>query len=196
VEYPLWYAYFLGVCAVLMGLCETRFYTLPKLNLSALSLALILIASSALLLFTLRDYLTLETWLAADSRHAKQKTIAADYYRPLVMLSQDSLMQSKAVELLAARMPPTPDSLDEKRRLCAKALRGEPLQPTVFTCALLDEMAGDTEVAEKNWRQALAVFRSDVPAYLETLRATMPTDVLLREQRLIDIARAELAKKP
>lgn len=171
LEYPLWYAHFLGVAAILMVCAERKSYQLQALRISAVMVACVMATGLYLLASSGRDYVRLEHWLYSDMQR-RSREIPTGHYQLLVDLHRGSLMQPQASRMLAAVMPPTADQLEGKRDVCRRALLSEPQTPSVFTCALLDHLAGDP-LAEKAWQQAVLVFGADAPAYVQRLQATL-----------------------
>ena len=187
LEYPLWYAHFLGVCVVLLVCAEQKTYLLRKLQISGGLVVCLLATGGYLLLSNGRDYMQLESWLYIDMRRSGQ-TVSEGHYRLLAELHQGSLMQPQASRMLAAVMPPTAERLVGKQDICRRALMSEPQTPAVFTCALLDGLAGDTVLAEQRWRQALLVFREDAPGYLNRLKTTLTAEQLAMHEPLLQVA--------
>lgn len=172
LEFPLWSAHFLGICAILMTCAERCFVTCDRLRLSAATLALTAAAGIYLLFVSGRDYVRLEQWIAHDM-HRNVAQPRADYYQVLVDLSQNSLLEAQAMRVLAAVMLPTAEHLQDKLEICRYVLASEPQAPAVFTCALLKGVAGDIDAAERDMRQATLVFGKFLPEYREKLRATL-----------------------
>ncbi len=176
LEYPLWYAHFLGVAAILLVCAERKTYQLQALRISGVMVVCVLATGLYLLVSSGRDYVRLEHWLYSDMQR-RGREIPAGHYQLLVDLHRGSLMQPQASRMLAAVMPPTADQLVGKRDVCRMALLSEPQTPSVFTCALLDQLAGDPR-AKQAWQQALLVFESDAPAYVERLETTLTASEL------------------
>lgn len=172
LEFPLWSAHFLGICAILMTCAERCFMTCDRLRLSAATLALTGAAGAYFLFGSGRDYVRLEQWIAHDM-HRTGVQPSGDYYRVLVELSQDSMLKAQAMRVLAAVMPPTAEHLEDKLGICRYVLPSEPQAPAVFTCALLKGLAGDVASADRDMHQASLVFGKFLPEYLDKLNVTL-----------------------
>jgi hypothetical protein len=172
LEYPLWYAHLLGVCAILLVCAEQKVYALPRWQVSRGLVGVVMATGGYLLASSLFDYARLESWLQMDRRRTGT-SVAEGHYQVLADLQQGSLLQAPAARMLAAVMPPTIEHLDGKRLLCAQALLSEPQSPAVFTCAVLDALAGEAGLAEQRWQLAVLAFGPDLPPYLKQLEARL-----------------------
>lgn len=192
VEYPLWYAHFAGICVVALALADPHCLRLPAWRLRVLPLSLLSATAVYLLVMTWAEHDQMAAWLRQD--HGRQgQPIAADHFKLLADLHQGSLLESQAVLILAAVMTPDDQLLTAKRSICARALAIQPQTPTVFGCALLDYRAGAVDLGRQRWEQALMVFRSDAPAYLQTLRQTLGASQLTPVETLLSEAERTLA---
>lgn len=194
VEYPLWYAHFLGMCCLLLALSEQRVYAMPQWRFKPLTVVVVMLSGFYLLASTAYDYVRLEQWMYRDMARGERKVTERDYYRVLGEWYKGSLLKPNIELVLAALMDPTADNLDAKRIVCERALATEPQTPSAFTCALLDELAGDTEKAERRWRLAMIVFRDQLPGYLADLEKRLSDAQRQPLQRLLSMAKAELMR--
>lgn len=188
LEYPLWYSHLLGIGAVLLAYVEQRDYVYKLARGSTLIVVTIMAAGVYLLAASMYDYVRLQQWVAHDTRRGAAPA-PAEHYQLLAELGRESLLQAQAVRTLAAVMLPTSEQLEAKREVCQLALHSEPQVPAVFTCALLDGLAGEVVLAEQRMHQARLIFKDDFPGYQYKLEQVLTPQQLAPLQRwLIPVA--------
>lgn len=152
LEYPLWYAHFLGVFAVVLALGDEHTRRL-RLGRTAIAAPVALGAVVAGLL--LQDYLALQRLsrpvvAPADSLPARLQERSA----AMLELRGNSLLKPYVDTAFLATAMPTGEALEAKATLCRHNLGFRPTTPAVFNCALIYELAGRREEAGQLWRQA------------------------------------------
>lgn len=186
LEYPLWYAYALGLLAIVLVCAEQRYFHFAAWRGSILLTGIVMAAGAWLLASSMSDYRRLERWIYADMRRGAAAA-PAGHYQVLAELGRDSLLRPQAVRALAAVMLPTREQLEGKREVCRFALRSEPQAPAVFSCALLDGLGGDAALAEHNMRQARRVFASEFRTYRRRLQNELTSAQLAEHRHLLDL---------
>jgi len=163
LEYPLWYTFFLGVAAIVLGACEIRTLELRDVagRLGRLHLALLamLLLGWIVLLQIGRDYSVLESFLAFRYRymHATEE-VAAQANEMLTEVPRSSLL-SPWVELgLARTIHISSDKLSDKLAVNGRAMRVFPIDDVVYRQAMLLALAGDDAAARLQWERAVAAF--------------------------------------
>lgn len=167
VEYPLWYAFFLGPAALLLGLTDAR--TVEWRAGSGRRLARMrVLAGSMLLLGWLglvqlwHDYLQLEGFLAYRYRylHATEE-VNRRAREALVDLHRKSLL-APLVELgLARSIQVSTDRLQDKLAVNTRAMQVYPISDVVYRQAMLLALDGDVAGASAQWDRAVAAFPED-----------------------------------
>lgn len=162
LEYPLWYAFFLGVAAVVLGLGEPRGLPL-RLGQGGRTGRLLLVGLLGLgWLVTgqlFGDYLVLENFLAFRYRYmhasAELNRRAKD---ALLEIHRGSLL-AQYVELgLARTISVDPDRLAEKLAVNGRAMLQFPIDDVTYRQAMLLALRGDQAAARRQWELALASF--------------------------------------
>lgn len=162
VEYPLWYAYFLGIFAVVLALGDNR---TRALRLGRLAFAAPVFFGSVIGVLLVRDYLLLQKLsipIAAGNsiEPFRERNLA------LAGLRKGSLMKPYVDLTLAAAMLPSRTELAAKAALCRRTLRFRPTVPPAFSCALVYELAGEHGEAQILWMLADRASPGYVPKYL------------------------------
>jgi hypothetical protein len=161
LEYPLWYTFFLGIAAVLLGLGEARTVEFRSARRSALPL----VAGGALLLGWLvlaqifLDYLVLESFLAFRYRylHAtaevnkRAKETLLEIHRTSLLAPWVELGLARSIEIDRERLP-------DKLAVNGRAMRAFPIEDVVYRQAMLLALAGLQGPARAQWDRAVVTF--------------------------------------
>jgi len=163
LEYPLWYAFFLGPAALVLGLGEggtvesrasaaaarrTGWYVLAALVLGAVALGQLV-----------RDYLVLEAFAAARERYLHATEAAGRRAAEMLMEVHRTSLLAPLVQLgLARSIRIEPDAVAEKLLVNTRALQVFPVEDVVYRQAILLALAGDHPAALRQWRAAQAAF--------------------------------------
>jgi hypothetical protein len=163
LEYPLWYAFFLGPAALVLGLGEARALELPpavrRARRTRLALAAMLVLAWVSLAQVFRDYMYMENFAtlrykylhATAEMHRRAKDV-------LLQIPRSSLL-APWVELgLARSIPVSAEDLRDKLAVNASAMRGFPIDDVVYRQAMLLALAGDEAGARRQWDRAAASF--------------------------------------
>jgi O-antigen ligase len=158
LEYPLWYTFFLGFAALILGLGEGRTVKLQfgRSKRSGVILMLGLLTLSWLGIFQLfRDYLVLENFLAFRYRYmhatAEVNQRAKD---TLIEVHRTSLL-APLVELgLARTISVDTDHLQDKVDVNGRAMRLFPVDDVVYRQAMLLALKGEQDEAQRIWTLA------------------------------------------
>jgi len=168
LEYPLWYTFFLGVTAVVLGLGDERGIVL-QLGHQGRSGRLLLIG--LLLLGWLaagglvRDYLVLENFLAFRYRYIHASEAVNRQAKEVLLEIHHSSLLAQYVELgLARTISVDPDRLADKLAVNGRAMRLFPIDDVTYRQAMLLALSGEQAAARRQWDLAVASYpelRSD-----------------------------------
>jgi hypothetical protein len=162
LEYPLWYAFFLGVAAVVLGLGEPRAWRIPlgrDGRTGRLALVGLLALGWVVIAQLFGDYLVLENFLAFRYRYihatAEVNRQAKD---ALLEIGRGSLL-APYVELgLARTISVDTDRLADKLAVNGRAMRLFPIDDLAYRQAMLLALRGDQGAAQRQWDLAAASF--------------------------------------
>ncbi|CAG0955002.1 hypothetical protein MTYP_00408 [Methylophilaceae bacterium] len=186
LEYPLWYAYFLGIAAVLLGAGEekTTQVRLPFVGRAAV-VAVFIFGFAVLGSMAIANG-KLEYWI---QRARAGKIPAAEkpaMYSALEWVDEKSLLSPYAILLFATTLKPDGQRLDDKIHLSRSAMRFIVMRNTAYKHVLLLKLNGDHDGAVLQLRRALnaypAHFTGELqkmpfehwPLYLEVLSEAAP----------------------
>jgi hypothetical protein len=168
LEYPLWYTFFLGVAAVVLGLGEQVGIAL-QLGHQGRSGRLVLVG--LLLLGWLaagvlvRDYLVLENFLAFRYRYIHASAAVSRQAKEVLLDIHRSSLLAQYVELgLARTISVDLDRLGDKLAVNGRAMRLFPIDDVTYRQAMLLALHGEQSAAQRQWDLAVASYpelRSD-----------------------------------
>jgi len=161
LEYPLWYTFFLGIAAVLLGLGEARTVEFSSARRSAFQAAI----GGALLLGWLvffqifLDYMVLEGFLAFRFRylHAtaevnkRAKETLLEVHRTSLLAPWVELGLARSIEIDRAH-------LADKLAVNGRAMRAFPIEDVTYRQAMLLGLAGLQEQAQQQWDRAVLIY--------------------------------------
>ncbi len=169
LEYPLWYAYFLGIAALTLGMLDTGRYRL-EFGLAGrllVLLTLLLGAVSLWQLFTGYRYYESVIWL----RPAPGKE--ADYIEAMNISLRE--MQKRALLLPYADMQTSngiqvsSDRIDDKLKLNSDVMHFVPMASAAYRQPMLLALKGDLTGAQAEMERAIWSFPREFPAEVDTL---------------------------
>lgn len=169
LEYPLWYAYFLGVAAVLFGMFDTETYKLELRNTGRLSVAVMLLLGALSLQQAFQGYQRLEYAMVLRGMAVKERELVQVTRDQLLAVHGYPLLSSYAELFIADMMDSSADHLKEKIELNERALRFVPVAPIVYHQAFFlawldraDEARTQLERAIWNYPADFARARADL----------------------------------
>lgn len=172
LEYPLWYAYFLGIAAVSMGSAEST--AMPTENRRGGRLVLALIAVLGVLSFAnvYRDYRILQSLQGSRALQSSSAPESGDDSTRILLGMQGRSLFAPYIELaLVRRMLLNPERLQDKLVLNARVMRFLPVNDLAYRQALLLAIAGDEAAARTHWNLAVANYPRDRDGVLALVSA-------------------------
>lgn len=172
LEYTLWYAFFLAPAALMLGAADSSWRPpkAPSLPLAGV----VLLAALTLAISMRQDYTRLERamhWPGGDAAGQSWDSIKDE----LLALRQNSRFGSYVDLSFAATLALDRDRIEDKRRVCLAAIRFSPTDYTVFKCAAIDALAGDSIAAKRRLARAMLAYPDQTQQHLKLWR-TMLTD--------------------
>jgi O-antigen ligase len=168
LEYPLWYAYFLGVAALTLGMLDTTIYRLKLRCMGRLALTAILLLGVLSLVHLLQNYRNLEMLrevrqgVSKDGYFWHEDLMAAHAQIPL--RPYFDLLRSGKIKVDAA-------SLADKRILNERVMSFVPIGTVVYREALLLALSGEQAAAQLQMERAIWSYPDDFQATRKELSA-------------------------
>jgi O-antigen ligase len=167
LEYPLWYAYFLGVFALALGASDERAWRFASPSLDRTAFA----AAVALAVWTLTTVLVDYRRLEGLARAASESLAVAEERRAIAVTLHRSSLFTPLVEFgLSRAIPLEPHALSDKITVNGRAMRYLPAADMVFRQAALLALAGRNQEAFRMWDAGVAAYPSQAGAVAARLR--------------------------
>ena len=181
LEYPLWYAYFLGMAALLIGAVDTHpiDLRLSAFMRGAFGLMLVLAGLAGAGLWT--AYTQLESLLLP--RQVKMSVLEMD--QVLQQVRKESLLTPYSDFAYALSIVRDQDLIEEKLALNAQVMHFAPTQFLVYQQAVLLGLQGNEPAAQVMLKRALLVYPAGARDFLNRL-----ADLSAENRRRLDSLRA------
>ena len=171
LEYPLWYAYFLGPAALLLGACD-RGLAIPHLPLRRTAFIPVIALAGAVLLWQVRsDFSIVEKrinpWLASPVVELPVSLAAPD----LSAVRGSSLFSPYIDFAVTTQMALDTYGIEQKMRTCTRTMRFYPQASIAFKCAMVDALGGKMTKARADWHAASQAYPARVPEQMALLAA-------------------------
>jgi len=160
LELPLWYAYFLGLAALLIGLGAQRSVTIRFAGAARLVVALGVLAGWMNLLAVLAPYRDFERRVFAPERHSPPPLEERAFAEWVGRLHREPLLRPYVELAVAYGITVSPERLREKLDLNTRAMRFVPADVVVYRQALLLALAGEHAAARSQLERAARVYRA------------------------------------
>jgi O-antigen ligase len=161
LEYPLWYTFFLGIAAFLLGLGEPRTLEFARGQRPRVRFALAGFLLLGWLVFAqiFRDYVVLENFLAFRYRYLHADEALNKRAKEMLLEVHRNSLLAPWVELgLARTIHVSPDRLADKLKVNGRAMRAFPIDDVAYRQAMLLALAGQLEAADAQWDRAAVSF--------------------------------------
>lgn len=155
LEYPLWYAYFLGVAALLLGIFDRASYRLQLRNLGRLSVALMLLLGTLSLQQLLHGYRSIESLLAQRPASAHDQAYVERMRDGLLTVQRQLLLQPYADLFMNSMIEVSPEQIESKLLYNEAVLHFIPISQVAYREALLLAQAGKAEAAQQQMERAI-----------------------------------------
>lgn len=154
LEYPLWYAYFLGPMALLLGLSEIRQFP-ARVTLGPVVAAGMLAFGILGVVRLEGQYRQLEGWFSQAASGRMDKRWEMQVVETMGVLRGQTLLAPYLDRVIARVLPITPETLADKAALVDLLVRQLPDQQEVYTQAMLQAIIGHDAAARQQLRRAL-----------------------------------------
>jgi O-antigen ligase len=170
LEYPLWYAYFLGIAALMLGMLDDTSFRLELRGVGRAFVMLTLLLGVLSLQQLLAGYRTLEYMTALRPQSGDDAAYSDNVRRSLTELRQYALLQPYAGLFTSSLIEVDAERLGDKLTLNTDAIRFIPASAEVYRQAMLLAQAGDMPAAEEEMERAIWSYPGDFPGMARELR--------------------------
>jgi len=180
LEYPLWYAYFLGMAALLLGLGSERVFMLRQARVGHAVVGLSIIVGWLSLIGVLSPYREFERLVFSSEQRSPPVAAEQDFVQALASSYREPLLVPYVELAIAYGITPSKEKLTEKLELTTRAMHFAPVDVVVYRQVLLLALAGRAEAAREQLERALRVYPKErlvVIAELENLARRYPVEL-------------------
>jgi Virulence factor membrane-bound polymerase, C-terminal/O-Antigen ligase/Protein glycosylation ligase len=162
LEYPLWYAYFLGIAAVVMGAAEGEAPRVDDRSSGRLILSAAVLLGAFAFANVYRDYRVMQSLQRGVIREPTSASGPGDRSIPVMLDLQRSSLFAPFIECaLARRMLLNREHLEDKIVLNRRAMQFQPSDDFAYRQALLLAMSGDVEGMRAQWNLAVVNYPNE-----------------------------------
>jgi O-antigen ligase len=176
LEYPLWYAYFIGVAAILLGALDDGSYRLELGRLGRLSVAAVLLLGGMTLALLMHNYRSLELVISPQPNSANDKNLAQNVRDRLIALQQAPLLRPYAELFMNNYIEISPKDLDSKMAFNERAVKFIPVSFVVYRNAELLALNNQPDEARLQMERAIWAYPADFPAQQANLEELARND--------------------
>lgn len=155
LEYVPWYAFFLGVAALALGMFDNTAYRLELRGVGRLSVAAILLLGAVSMYRLCQDYRSLEVALAERPTSVSDGVYSKRMREGLVALYGQPLLRPYAELFMSAILKAGADHLADRKVLNERAMHFIPISPVVYSEALLLALSGEQAAAQLQMERAI-----------------------------------------
>jgi len=167
IEFPLWYAYFLGIAAVVFGAGECAHHSVRRPHVAQVGFAVLLVAGWLSAASLVRNYYVLEVSLFP---HPQKATRAEIERTNRELLSVHGSLLTPYVELAFARVLDLDSrDLDRKLQFSGRVMRFAPTAVIAYQHSLFVALKGDLTEAVRLLDRAVAVYPERLGAFTSDL---------------------------
>ncbi len=162
LEFPLWYAYFLGVGALLLGFGAERVITLRLAGTARLVVALGILAGWMNLLAVLPPYRDFERLVFAPEHRISPPADERVFAESIARIHREPLLTPYVELAVAYGITLSGERLQEKLDWNTRAMRFAPVDPVVYRQALLLALAGERAAALRQLEWSARVYPAEL----------------------------------
>jgi O-antigen ligase len=185
-EYPLWYAHFLGIAAILLGAGDTHWFRLQLTNLTRWSFMLMLVMGWISAFSLLDSYIKLEGWLYSRKYIREDSPETGRLQREaLLKIRRQSLLGPYVDLAYTSLIVPSAPNLTEKIALNEKVMHFAPVSTVVYRQVLLLTANRDEQAAAIQLDRAARLYPESLPQFSKNV------DIIAKQDKIF----APLAEK-
>lgn len=180
LEYPLWYSFFLGPAALLLGLGAQRSLAVRFPGAARAAVALAVLVGCVNLAAVIPAYRDFERLVFSAGPWAPQASSDEAFAQALMGVHDEPLLRPYVELAIAYGVSVDREQLGDKLALVTRAMHFVPVEVLVYRQALLLALAGDAAAARAQLERSLRVYpskRATVVAELENLARRYPAEM-------------------
>lgn len=183
LEYPLWYSYFLGIAAILLGAGEVRSIRLNMQRVGRNLFVLLFVMGGVSLFNLVQSYSGFERAFYGFGKNLSKRSDlesiekdAKDYVNQVILLHRESLLSAYAEIAISRGIALNSENLQNKLAVNGRAMHAAPINEIVYRQAILLGMNGEHQAAARQFDLAAAAYPKDVEAVIMVLERKVAQD--------------------
>ena len=189
LEYPLWYSYFLGIAALLLGLGEQKAYRLQVNRIGQWALGLAFLVLIGFCINHTNSYTRMENMMYAVE-HDRYKPSKSAFVAVMKQVGEGAPSLAPYVAVVFTLIDKRKDgAIDNLRVLGDTAVHFMPTSELAYRQVLLLVLAGKHEDSATLLRQSLKAYPGGAEGFVKDLQASSP-EVLQKAGFLLEMAKA------
>jgi O-antigen ligase len=154
LEYPLWYAYFLGIAAIILGLGDEKFIEW-KMDLGPIAIGSVILFGAISLVNIGTHYYKLEDWFDRGQAN-KIKPAEMDAMLDEMLVIRNQSLLAPYIDFVVLRMlPNVPELLSHKLAISTQVIKFIPGDKEVYQHATLLALSNQLPAAQQQLKYAL-----------------------------------------
>ncbi|HEY7744536.1 MAG TPA: Wzy polymerase domain-containing protein [Burkholderiales bacterium] len=171
LEYPLWYSYFLGPAALLLGLGAQHALPVRFTGAARAAVVVAVLVGCVNLAAVIPAYRAFEQLVFTTEQHASQTPSDQEFGEALTKVHDEPLLKPYVELAIAYGVSVDRTHLDEKLALVTRAMRFAPVHVVVFRQAQLLALAGRADAAREQLERSLRAYPYELRAAVAELTA-------------------------
>ncbi len=183
LEYPLWYSYFLGIAAILLGAGEVRSIRLNMQRVGRNLFVLLFVMGGVSLFNLVQSYSGFEGAFYGFGKNLSKRSDlesiekdARDYVNQVILLHRESLLSAYAEIAISRGIALNSEDLQNKLAVNGRAMHAAPINEIVYRQAILLGLNGEHRAAARQFDLAAAAYPKDVEAVIMVLKRKAAQD--------------------
>lgn len=176
LEYPLWYSYFLGIAALLVGMGEPKSLKLPQFRLGQPLTAGVVVFSLLILTGVVKQYHELESWYTDRKNGEMSDESAIDFLYMLAERRDSSLFAPFFDVIIVRALPNNEEIAKDKLAMNTQFMKFLPGEIEVFTQVDLLVKTGQQDAASEHLDKAIRQFPEMMDWYWKSMTRSLLVD--------------------
>lgn len=192
LEFPLWYAYFLGPAALLLGLGSRHALSVRFPGAARAAVALAVLVGCLNLAAVIPAYRDFERLVFRPGPQAAHASTDQEFGKALMKVHEEPLLRPYVELAIAYAASVDPARVSDKLELVTRAMHFAPVQVVVFRQALLLALAGQPDAARAQLDRSLRAYpaeRGQIVVELKNLALRYPSEMT----PLLELATSKIA---
>jgi hypothetical protein len=189
LEYPLWYTYFLGIAALMLGMLDSTTHRLESVRIGRVSLATVLLLGAVSLIQVWQGYRKLETL----TRPQPEGVSRAEFAGRLMEVHKQFLVQPYVEAMLSNMSEGQAGRLEAVRNVNESVMHFMPIASFVYREVYLLALSGEQDEAKLQLERAIWAYPGACPEFIEKLGGSAQRDPA-RFSALVEFAQNKYAE--